>query len=287
MTTLTLHNLEGYADFDITWPWAQMQRPGATAIVAVTAASRLLPFVVPRLLRACDRILFVEDGSAAAAEVVDRAMQESGSRGQVDRKTYPFLLRTLPREHVACPERSVHSMSYFRNWCLAQVRTRLCWDWPAWAVLTFEGVTTVADIGWRAGRVPAVVRVPWHRLYVVDSQSAFLDVGRPVVEEWGFPVHPDFRSAKGYAADVRTTPQGVRRIRLPPRLCLRPYFLDASEDAATQRRLPPDGERRRVDELTARLHAGTLPEGVVPVTSTDRHVVDHAADALQLRSPHP
>ena len=285
MTTLQVHNLEGHADYDITWPWGRRQRPGATAVVVATAASRLLPFVVPRLLRACDRILLVEDGSAAAAEVVDDVMRGSGSQEQVDRTTYPFPLRTLPREHLACPERSVHSTSYFRNWCLAQVRTRLCWDWPASAVLTPEGVATVADVGWRVGRVPAVVRVPWHRLYVADSRSAFLDLGRPVVEEWGFPVHPDFLSAKGHAADVRTTPQGVRRIRLPPRLCLRPYFLDAGEDPATPGRLPPDGERRRVEELAARLRAGTLPEGVVPVTSTDRHVVDQAADALQLRTP--
>ena len=60
-----LTNIEGHTDFDITWPWNQPGglRRGATAVLRVKNEAPGLRFVLPPLLRACDHVLLVDNGS--------------------------------------------------------------------------------------------------------------------------------------------------------------------------------------------------------------------------------
>ena len=60
-----LQNVEGHTEFDITWPWTRPGglRPGATAVLRVKDEARSLPWVLPPLLRACDHVLVVDNGS--------------------------------------------------------------------------------------------------------------------------------------------------------------------------------------------------------------------------------
>ena len=60
-----LTNLEGHRDYDITWPWLRPGglRPGTTAVLRVKNEAPSLPFVLPPLLRACDHVLLVDNGS--------------------------------------------------------------------------------------------------------------------------------------------------------------------------------------------------------------------------------
>ena len=69
-----LRNLEGHTDFDIVWPWARAepQRPGTTAVLRVKDEARSLPFVLPPLLRACDHVLVVDNGSTDGTPEVAR-----------------------------------------------------------------------------------------------------------------------------------------------------------------------------------------------------------------------
>ena len=69
-----LTNLEGHTEFDIVWPWTRPGglRPGATAVLRVKDEARSLPFVLPPLLRACDHVLVVDNGSTDGTPEVDR-----------------------------------------------------------------------------------------------------------------------------------------------------------------------------------------------------------------------
>ena len=70
-----LTNVEGHEDFDIVWPWNQPGglRRGATAVLRVKNEAPGLRFVLPPLLRACDAVLLVDNGSDDGTAAAVRA----------------------------------------------------------------------------------------------------------------------------------------------------------------------------------------------------------------------
>ncbi|WP_366946470.1 hypothetical protein, partial [uncultured Bradyrhizobium sp.] len=81
-------------------------------------------------------------------------------------------------EHLAQHELSVHSLSYFYNWCFSHVRTRYSWKWDGDMVLTTEGEASIGDLGWQVGHVRTNVRVPRHPLYLdATGRFGYLDLG--------------------------------------------------------------------------------------------------------------
>ena len=76
-----IQNLEGHAEFDIVWPWTRPGglRSGTTAVLRVKNEAPSLPFVLPPLLRACDHVLLVDNGSDdGTAEEALRVADEGG-----------------------------------------------------------------------------------------------------------------------------------------------------------------------------------------------------------------
>ena len=135
-------NLEGHTDYDITWPWTRPEglRAGTTAVLRVKDEAPSLPFVLPPLLRACDHVLVVDNGSTdGTPEVVRETAERLGRTDKLTLTSYPFSVARAGAEHLAQHERSVHSLSYFYNWCFAQVTTRYSWKWDGDMVLTTEG----------------------------------------------------------------------------------------------------------------------------------------------------
>ena len=109
-------------------------------------------------------------------------------------------------EHLGQHELSVHSLSYFYNWCFAQVSTRYSYKWDGDMVLTTEGEVSLGDFGWQVGDVASILRVPRHGLYLADDRHGYLDLGLRNAEEWGFPIGPDFVFTKAFEWEIRTTP---------------------------------------------------------------------------------
>ena len=213
-----LTNLEGHTDFDIVWPWHRPGglRRGATAVLRVKNEAPRCAFVLPPLLRACDHVLLVDNDSTDGTGEAAAVAAEHGRAGdRFTLKDYPFDVARAGAEHLAAHERRVHSLAYFYNWCFSHVRTRYTWKWDGDMVLTTEGEVSMADLSWQVGTADAVIRFPRHGLYLEYDRHAFLDLGLRNIEEWGFPMTPDFVYTKAPEWEIRTTPDVIRLFALP------------------------------------------------------------------------
>ena len=169
-----ISNLEGHTDFDVVWPWTRPGglRSGSTAVLRVKDEAPSLPFVLPPLLRAMDHVLVVDNGSTdGTPEVAAATAAREGLADRLSQASYPFQVARAGAEHLAVHELSVHSLSYFYNWCFAQVDTRYSFKWDGDMVLTTEGETSLGDLAWQVGDVQSIIRVPRHGLYL-DGASA-------------------------------------------------------------------------------------------------------------------
>lgn len=295
-TTTGLRNLEGHADVDVTWPWARGERlrPGATAVVRVKDEAPSLPFVLPPLLRAVDEVVLVDNGSTDGTPgVAAEAAARAGLAHRLRLLSYPYEVARAGREHVGVHEHSVHSLAYYYNWCLSQVRTRYSWKWDGDMVMTDEAVTSIAALSWQVGSVPVVTRVPRHALYVRDAATAYLDEGLRNAEEWGFPVGPDFTFTKAFEWEVQTTPADVWRLGLPHGLVVELKWLDGDEfahwtDPSSFASSVRNQRKRREWEVFTALREGRVPDRVVEVTAPPGvHVVDHVREVWLPAHPRP
>jgi hypothetical protein len=187
----------------------------------------------------------------------------------------------------------VHSLAYFYNWCFSHVRTRYSWKWDGDMVLTTEGEVSMADLSWQVGMAEAVIRFPRHGLYIESDRKAYLDLGLRNIEEWGFPMSPDYVYTKAPEWEIRTTPEHIEMFALPQGLCVELKWLDGDEFAhwtnpesfATSIR---NRRKRREWLVWNALHDGQVPEGVVEIESPEGvHVVDHVTHTWLPRAPRP
>jgi len=291
-----LSNREGHTDFDITWPWTRPGglRAGSTAVLRVKDEAPSLPFVLPPLLRAMDHVLVVDNGSTdATPEVAAETAARAGLSDKLTLTSYPFSVARAGAEHLAQHELSVHSLSYFYNWCFAQVETRYSWKWDGDMVLTTEGETSIADLGWQVGDVQSIIRVPRHGLYLDGDRHGYLDLGLRNAEEWGFPIGPDFVFTKAFEWEVRTTPDPVRSIGLPFGLCVELKYLDGDEfahwtDPASFATSFRNKRKRREWAVFNALQEGTVLPGVHEIHAPEGvHIVDHVTHDWLPRAPRP
>lgn len=289
-------NLEGHTEFDITWPWTRPGglRAGSTAVLRVKDEAPSLPFVLPPLLRAMDHVLVVDNGSTdGTPEVARETAAKAGRNDKLTLTSYPFAVARAGAEHLAQHELSVHSLSYFYNWCFSQVETRYSWKWDGDMVLTTEGETSIGDLAWQVGDVQSIIRVPRHGLYLDGDRHGYLDLGLRNAEEWGYPMGPDFVFTKAFEWEVRTTPEHVRSIGLPHGLCVELKYLDGDEfahwtDPASFATSFRNKRKRREWAVFNALKERTVLPGVHEILAPEGvHIVDHVTHDWLPRAPRP
>ena len=226
----------------------------------------------------------------------DRRDRRSGRAGaQAQPGDVPVLGGARRRRAPRRPERSVHSLAYFYNWCFAQVGTRYSWKWDGDMVLTTEG--EVVDRRPRlAGRRRAVDHpgaaaraLPRERLARATSTSGCA-TPRSGASRSG-RTSCSRRPSSGRSGP-RPTP--VRSIGLPHGLCVELKYLDGDEFAhwtdpasfATQ--LPQQAQAPGVDGLQRAAGAARCcPACTRSRRPTGVHIVDFVTRDWLPRAPRP
>ncbi len=284
--SVDLANTEELTDYDIRWPWNRTKRlePGITTVLRVKNEARSMPWVLPPLFKATQRVVLVDNESNdGTVEVARRVAAECDAANRLTVKGYPFRVSRCGPEHLATPERSIHSLAYFYNWAFSHVQTTYSIKWDGDMVLTPEGVAAIDDLSWQLQAVSAVVTMPRHPVFVESDKVAYVDLGLRNVESYGYPTGPEFPHVKAFEWELRLAPEGIRFIRLPAGLAIELKYLDSDEFAhwtssdafAASART---ARKRREWDLFAGLNQGRWKEfdGIHRVESPPGvHVIDH------------
>jgi hypothetical protein len=215
--TPVLTNLENHTDFNVTWSWSEAETtPGFTAVVRAKNEETALPWVLPGLFDAVERIVLVDNGSTdATREVARRVAAECGAVDRLDIRSYPFSVARCGEEHLGTPAESVHSLVYFYNWSFSHVRTGYALKWDADMVLTDAAAQVLRDLAWQLEADQVVVKIPRYPLYVVDDRRAFLDVGMSNCEPWAWPNRPGYSFVKAMEWEQPLWPANLTSLVLP------------------------------------------------------------------------
>ena len=229
-----LTNVEGHADFDVRWAWADgVAEPGFTAVLRVRNEARSLPVGAAAAAAGRTAGRLVDNGSTdGTVAVARRVAADAGAADRLELRTYPFAVARCGAEHLGTPAESVHSLAHFYNWSFSHVRTAYALKWDGDMVLTDAAVAALRDLEWQLEGTEVVVRVPRHPLYLADDRRAFLDTGRAQLRAVGVaePARLQLRQGDrlGAAAVVgrrRDDHAGrlvVRRAQAPRRRRVRP-----------------------------------------------------------------
>ena len=278
-----LTNLENHTGFNVVWSWSEAETtPGFTAVVRAKNEETALPWVLPPLLSAVERVVLVDNGSTdATQEVARRVAEESGAADRLDVRSYPFSVARCGEEHLATPAESVHSLVYFYNWSFSHVRTGYALKWDADMVLTDAAAHVLRDLAWQLEAGQVVVKIPRYPLYVVDDRQAFLDAGMSNTEPWAWPNRPGYSFVKAMEWEQPLWPSNLNAIILPEWSCVELKWLDADEfshwshtdfgaSARTRRK------RREWEVFNSLANGSEAPKDVIRVEAPEGvHVIDH------------
>jgi hypothetical protein len=279
-------NLEGETEFNVRWTWADGELdPGFTAVLRVKDEARALPFTLPPLLRAVNRVVLVDNRSSdGTPEIARQVARWHGAADRLEVRDYPFAVARCGADHLATPPTSVHSLVHFYRWSFSQVRTTYALKWDGDMVLTDAAVAVLCDLSWQLEAAEVVVKVPRYPLYLVDDRRAFIDVGLRNCEPWGWPNRPGYSFVKAMDWEMPRWGGDPAMLELPDWGCVELKHLAADEfahwsdtnfdNSARQAR-----KRREWQVFNTLSSGGQPPDGVEAIVAPSGvHVVDHVRE---------
>jgi hypothetical protein len=283
-----LSNLENLTEFNVVWGWSKPDlTPGFTAVIRAKNEAAPLPWVLPPLLRAVEKVVLVDNGSTdGTPDVARRVADECGAAERLEVRSYPFSIARCGEEHLGTAPESVHSLVYFYNWSFSHVRTGYALKWDADMVLTDSAAGILRDLGWQLEADQVVVKIPRYPLYVVDDHRAFLDVGMSNTEPWAWPNGPGYSFVKAMEWEQPLWPATLPTLVLPEWSCIELKRLDADEfshwshtdfgkSARTRRK------RREWEVFNSLAHGAEPPADVVSVEApAGVHVIEHVRSTV-------
>jgi glycosyltransferase involved in cell wall biosynthesis len=284
MTTSSLSNREQRKDFDVHWSWADgPTTEGITAVLRVKNEARSLPFVLPQLMRAVERVILVDNNSDdGTPELAKHLADQHDASDRLDIRSYPFSVSRCGPEHLGTAADSVHSLAYFYNWSFSGVRTAYSLKWDGDMVLTDAGVNALRTLSWQLEHVEVVIVIPRHPVYVIDDSAAYFDVDFVNNEPFVFPNHPDYTFAKAFDWEVRLIPEETPWFTLQQGLQFELKWLDRDEfENWSKTDFKPEVRTRKAREwaIFQAHHRGEQHPGLSRIQSADGiHIVDYIRD---------
>lgn len=280
-------NLEEIEEFRIRWGWAQVDRleTGFTAVVRVKNEASSIPFVLPPLLRAAERVILVDnDSSDGTPSLALDVAAKSGAAHRFEVLNYPFSVSRCGPEHLATAADSVHSLTYFYNWAFSHVRTTYALKWDGDMVLTDAGVEGLRALAWQLENAEAIVTMLRYPLYVANDRTAFLDLSLVNREPWAWPNREGYEHTKAFEWEQLLWPRTLPVMSLPDWSCVELKHLNedefdhwSSEDFDTSTRT--HRKRREWEVFRALVDDVELPRGVQRIDAPDaRHVIDYVRE---------
>ena len=281
----TIANLEGHADFNVRWSWAEdAPRPGMTAIVRVKNEARALPWTLPPLLRAVDRVVLVDNGSTDGTPVVARetaaAVGAGRSTWSPTRSPSPAAARTIsPRRRPRSTASRTSTTGRSRT-CGPPTRSSGTATWCSRS----RPSHALRDLAWQLEAADAVVRVPRLGFYVASERLGYVDTEWRNCEAWAWPNRPGIRFVKALEWELPMLPSELAPLTLPELSCLELKFLDGDEFghwSPTDFGASPRTARKRREQAVFGALAGgdAPPPGLVAVHAPEgEHVIDHVRD---------
>jgi glycosyltransferase involved in cell wall biosynthesis len=127
-------NLEHKKEFYISSNRWRHKPSGITAVMRVQNEESYLEAAIISALRLADEVICVDNGS------VDRTLEIAKFVARNDKRVrvyeYPFICFESGPSHIKKPPNSVHSRSYFYNWCFSLARFSHAWKWDGDQVLS-------------------------------------------------------------------------------------------------------------------------------------------------------
>lgn len=273
-------NREGEEAFDVHWHEPEDALGRFTAVLRVKNEAQSLPWVLPGLMRVCDRIVVVDNGSDdGTADVSRQVAADHGAADRLDVYDYPFQVARCGPEHLETPADSVHSLTYFYNWAFSHVKTSYAMKWDGDMVLTEDGEAYLQQLRWQLEGAETVIQIPRYAVYIESEDVAYLDAGMGHVEAWLWPNTPAFHFGKAFEWEILIRPESTPVLRLPPWTVFELKWLDADEftnwaktDFSTTIRT---GRKNRDWSVFHAVRRGELPEDVHRIESPgEQHVIE-------------
>jgi|SoiMethySBSTD1v2_1073268.scaffolds.fasta_scaffold05096_5 sulfotransferase famil protein/glycosyl transferase family 2 len=278
-----LTNLENHTEFNVVWAWSEGKpTPGFTAVVRAKNEADPLPWVLPSLFRAVDRVVLVDNGSTdGTPEVARHVAEECGAAERLEVYSYPFSVARCGEEHLETRAESVHSLVYFYNWSFSHVRTGYVLKWDADMVLTEAAEGVLRDLAWQLEADEVVVKIPRYPLYVVDDRHGFLDLGMSNTEPWAWPNRPGYSFVKAMEWEQPLWPATLPNVVLPDFSCIELKRLGADEfshwtDTDFGQSTRTRRKAREWEVFNSLASGGDAPEDVISIEAPDGvHVIEH------------
>ena len=275
-------NVEGHSDYNVRWGWAEgPARPGMTAIVRVRNEARALPWTLPPLLRAVERVVLIDNGSTDGTAALARETAAAVGAAPLEVLAYPFAVARCGAQHLATPADSVHSLAYFYNWSFSHARTTYVLKWDGDMVLSEPAILALRDLAWQLEAAEAVVRIPRLALYVASERLGFIDTELRNCEAWAWPNRPGHHFVKALEWELPMLPAELEALTLPENSCVELKFLDGDEfghwSPTDFEASPRTARKLREQAVSARWPAttGRRPASVEVRAPEGSHVIDH------------
>jgi hypothetical protein len=283
-----LPNAEGNEDFDVTWGWSEGELAnGFTAVLRLKDEARSLPWTLPPLLRAVQRIVIVDNGSTdGTPDIARQIAAEHDAAERLEVHAYPFAIAPCGAEHLSTPADSLHSLAYYYNWSFAHVRTNYALKWDGDMVLTDAAASQLRDLAWQLESVEAIIRVPRVPLYLADDRRAYLDLSVRNVEAWGWPNRPGYSFVKAMEWELPLWGSKARSVVLPSWGCVELKHLDADEfahwsDTNFDQTSRTARKRREWEVFQALTTGAPAPDEVERIDAPEGvHVIEHVRDVV-------